>query len=708
MTADNRCEPVVLALLPSAFERAEIADALGPAGSAARTQREAELREQAGERAAAICRTARVHEEHYRAGFEEATRTRWPRLRVPRAATWAAQVWWLVGVFGPGVYVAVGETQSGWAERLAGAVLLGPMLLGLCILAVKLVRWIFRRPARPAFWRALMAYNLLNPPLVVAELVWDSTGGNVLSTLLLGILTAVVGAGSVLIIVGDLDPLELATAADRAHVRELEKAWRAVLLEEGLLPVLRQLLNATLRKQQVATELSISDAPGLRNLSDLSFQVPTAAGAELVRLTERMGSGTLALCGPRGVGKTLLLRAFCAGRFDREHPADDLSIIVPAPVQYDRREFMLHLYGSACRSVVLYAEKHSGLDDVARDAAARFEQVRFLQTYSREMSGQLGVRGSGVGAKRGVALARQPLTYPEVVADLREFLTTAASTLRGHGERAGTTVRLLVGIDELDRIQPAERARDFIDEIKVIFEIPNCLYLVSVSDEALRAAALASPGRRDAFDSAIDEVLRVGYLDLDTAVRLLDRRVVGLPLPFAALAHALSGGLARDLLRTARTMVETRTGRLPEVARGLVTGDFTQLIQATGATLAATDLDDPSFQVMRLLEDALRVPQDSDGLREVSARVAACAENTTGDGKALLVTIALRIDHLAAVSSAFGTELTEERIDSAVKPGPASFDALARICRTVGSNNALARLLLDDFRAHWPLPAKDA
>jgi len=706
--ADNRCESVVLALLPSAFERAEIAGALGPSGSEGRKQREAELREHVGAQATTICRTARGPEERYQAGFEEATRTRWPRLRTPRAATWAAQVWWLAGLFGPGVASAVGATRSGWAERLVGAVTIGPLLLGLCVLAVKLVRWVFRRPARPAFWRALMAYNLLIPPSVVAVLVWDATGGSVLWTSLAGIVTAGVGAGSVLIIVGDLDPLQLATAADQAHVRELEKAWRAVLLEEGLLPFLRQWLNHTLRQQRVATELSISDAPGLRNLSDLSFQVPTAAGAELVRLTERMGSGTLALCGPRGVGKTLLLRAFCAGRFDRGHPADDLSIIVPAPVQYDRREFMLHLYASACRSVVLYAEKHSGLDDVARDAAARFEQVRFLQSYSREMSGQLGVRGSGVGAKRGVVLARQPLTYPEVVADLREFLTTAATTLRGHGERSGATARLLVGIDELDRIQPAERARDFIDEIKVIFEIPNCLYLVSVSDEALRAASLASPGRRDAFDSAIDEVLRVGYLDLDTAVTLLDRRVVGLPLPFAALAHALSGGLARDLLRTARTMVENRTGRLPEVARGLVAGDFTHLVQATGAALAASDLDDPSFQVMRLLEDALQVPQDSDGLREVSARVVACAENTTGDCKALLVTISLRIDHLAAVSSAFGSELAEERIDAAVKPGPASFDALARICRTAGSNNALARLLLDDFRANWPLPAKRA
>jgi hypothetical protein len=37
--ADSRCESVVLGLLPSAFERAEIAGALGPSGSPGREQR---------------------------------------------------------------------------------------------------------------------------------------------------------------------------------------------------------------------------------------------------------------------------------------------------------------------------------------------------------------------------------------------------------------------------------------------------------------------------------------------------------------------------------------------------------------------------------------------------------------------------------------------------------------------------------------------
>jgi hypothetical protein len=34
---------------------------------------------------------------------------------------------------------------------------------------------------------------------------------------------------------------------------------------------------------------------------------------------------------------------------------------------------------------------------------------------------------------------------------------------RAHGKRSHKRARLVVGIDELDRIQPVERAREFVD-----------------------------------------------------------------------------------------------------------------------------------------------------------------------------------------------------------------------------------------------------
>lgn len=95
-----------------------------------------------------------------------------------------------------------------------------------------------------------------------------------------------------------------------------------------------------------------------------------------------------------------------------------------------------------------------------------------------------------LGLKRGVSRTRQPLTYLEIVGRLKKFLVQITHYL-------DRDARLIVAIDELDRIQPATDARRFLSEIKVIFDAPGCLFLLSVSDDVLREAELAPVGRRE-------------------------------------------------------------------------------------------------------------------------------------------------------------------------------------------------------------------
>ena len=47
---------------------------------------------------------------------------------------------------------------------------------------------------------------------------------------------------------------------------------------------------------------------------------------------------------------------------------------------------------------------------------------------------------------------------------------------------------------------------------------------------------------RDVFDSSFDEIIKVPYLGFDDVKRMLARRVLGLPAPFAGLCYCLSGG----------------------------------------------------------------------------------------------------------------------------------------------------------------------
>src|SRR5215216_3452917 len=88
-----------------------------------------------------------------------------------------------------------------------------------------------------------------------------------------------------------------------------------------------------------------------------------------------------------------------------------------------------------------------------------------------------------------------------------------------------------------------------------VFGVRGCYYLVSVSEDAMSGFEQRGLPFRDVFDSSFDAIERVGYLSFAETQSVLDRRVVGLPVPFQVLCHSLSGGLPRDLIRVARELV---------------------------------------------------------------------------------------------------------------------------------------------------------
>jgi hypothetical protein len=85
-------------------------------------------------------------------------------------------------------------------------------------------------------------------------------------------------------------------------------------------------------------------------------------------------------------------------------------------------------------------------------------------------------------------MAGRAPTYPEVVNDFRTFVQALD--------------RVVIAIDEIDRIGAGEQARRFLSELKAIFDIPGCYYLVSVSTEAQHDFELSGMGLRSVFDSS--------------------------------------------------------------------------------------------------------------------------------------------------------------------------------------------------------------
>lgn len=103
------------------------------------------------------------------------------------------------------------------------------------------------------------------------------------------------------------------------------------------------------------------------------------------------------------------------------------------------------------------------------------------------------------------------------------------------------------------------------------------LLFVSISEDAMSMFERRGLPIRDVFDSSFDAVEYVPHLRFDHSRALLERRIVDLPVPFAALMHCMSSGLPRDLIRTARNLVALRTGMPIEDATKALMGEVLEL-----------------------------------------------------------------------------------------------------------------------------------
>jgi hypothetical protein len=115
-------------------------------------------------------------------------------------------------------------------------------------------------------------------------------------------------------------------------------------------------------------------------------------------------------------------------------------------------------------------------DPLVADALRRLQMIKFQQSYTEGWSGALKFPLLEGGVKRDAALSERPLSLPEIVASFSSFL-----------ERLARDYWVLIGIDELDKIHPEEKAEKFLNDIKIIFGLRGVFYLLSISENALSA-----------------------------------------------------------------------------------------------------------------------------------------------------------------------------------------------------------------------------
>jgi hypothetical protein len=174
------------------------------------------------------------------------------------------------------------------------------------------------------------------------------------------------------------------------------------------------------------------------------------------------------------------------------------------------------------------------------------ERIRF--SASMMLASELSVDGgrfltSAFKRSNQRTLNERPITIASLVFDLRNFAGMTAKTLRGP---------VVVGIDELDKIDSSDSVRDLLRNIKGIFDVEGITYLVSISDEAAAALNLGEvKSSRNEFHSSFYQIIELPPLDPESAAYLLERRGMRDSRKLAWLLCLLSGGNRREFLRMA-------------------------------------------------------------------------------------------------------------------------------------------------------------
>src|SRR6266536_2201583 len=179
---------------------------------------------------------------------------------------------------------------------------------------------------------------------------------------------------------------------------------------------------------------------------------------------------------------------------------------------------------------------------LVREAIALRERIRF--TASLKLGSDIGIGASKSLAaatfrrSREKSLDERPTTVASLVFDFRNLAEFIAASLSGP---------LVIGIDELDKIEQAKSVRGLLRDIKGIFEVTGVHFLVSISEEAataLQLGTLQSSGRNE-FNSSFYTVIELPPLEPDGADELLRARGFCDSGRLAAALCLLSGGNRR-------------------------------------------------------------------------------------------------------------------------------------------------------------------
>lgn len=459
-------------------------------------------------------------------------------------------------------------------------------------------------------------------------------------------------------------------------------------------------LSVELQRAETDPMLQLATAPTLIELQSARVQ-PFASFTDVIEFLQSHRTSAVGIGGRRGVGKTALLRWM---KYELE--PNWIVLYIPAPSVYDAADFVRTIFAMTTKEVI---EKHSAvlregwltafIDPFRRSSTDRrigklSQQALDSITGSRsdQRTTTTGIAGKGISWQRGrqYTWTQRERSHPELIAAFKEYL----EQYRLSGGR-----RIAIAIDELDKLAKTSEAIAAINSLKDLFHIPNTHFVVSVSEDALHRFAMRGVPFRDVFDSAFDTIVKLQAPSPREAQEMLARRSEGrqgFPMPVVLLCYAWSGGIPRDIIRTARACVNIRNRMdrpvgVAELAPQIVRRDVADIVD-NAVTVSLEKNKAADIDGLLALQHQFR--DDSSSLE---AALNACRFDEAARGESVDAIVLGRLSVYADIGAATLRYFCQDLCDSLVAPSERVLTIVEDLAR------AKAALAIYPAEAEWHL-----
>lgn len=175
--------------------------------------------------------------------------------------------------------------------------------------------------------------------------------------------------------------------------------------------------------------------------------------------------------------------------------------------------------------------------------AQRLRQWIQFSTTSKATTEATIEAGKGLLARgrtsREISLSERPVTELSLVSEFRGLAEAVTAT----------GAKLVVAIDELDKIESVDMVRALLRGIKGVLDPVGVILLVALSDEAAVQLRLGGLAGRNEITSSFATMLRVPSLTTRQCEMLIKTKL-GVPRPrIARVLHVVAAGVPRDIVR---------------------------------------------------------------------------------------------------------------------------------------------------------------